>query len=412
MRFTAKVRREGKDGRVVAIPIKIVRALARHGWDRTWIEITVGNHTWIAKARPGGASTIVALPRMYGGWDYEPGQRIDANVVDPGPRRCNPGPLFSSGGDLDWSAALPDDCFAEQDCHALVLHTKYAAPFRMRRMQPRDAFWILGAYQAEGSKGKTANDWSIANKSPAFIRKVGEQLALCGIDASRFWLEIIHDKTQNPDDACAPYRDLGIDIRRTQVRSDKGFKGSEAAVIHMRESKCLLRMYRAALKEIVDGDGIDRMSAEQAREFAIGYLDGDGCVVWSTKGTANIIQLRFSGRYNERHAALRAVKKGFEWKRKRTKAQDRSARDGGMILSLTTNEALDMLLTDAFVDSFSRVRLLQGVVHRTRNIGMTDYPDEVERKLREVRDEIALFKKKRPSLKLGRQRKGTLNPLR
>ena len=349
-RFRAKTRPEG-DGVRVTIPAAVIRGLRHLGWDEKWLRIQLGQTTFHAVARTQGASMIISLPKRYRG-DVIAGDVIDLEIRDAADNQCESDALLTKDC-LDWGAVVPADTFATEEDDTLVIHTKYAAPFRMKRFTPlHETMWLLGFYQAEGSK-KGANEWTLANKTPELIERTIECLAAMGIGRDRLYFEVIKNPVQTAAEACAPYENLGVELRHCRDRSFRSKGGYEACTVHLKSSKPLMRMTCQILRWIVDDGGVEELPPEAARAYAVGWLDGDGTVTISKQRQT---WLRAFGNAAECEAVRCALNRGFSWA---LAPKNHKTASEGVLWGLDASRAAELALAGAFRGLQSRVRLLE-----------------------------------------------------
>lgn len=357
-RFEVKARREGSkgDGLRITIPSAITRGLRHLDWDQRWIHLKI-NHgaPCLVIARIQGASLVMALPK-YARGDVAINDRVSIEARNPASMRCEPGPLISDAG-VDWTAVLPGNVIALDEGDVMAVHTRYEPAFRMRRVTPiAETFWLLGFYQAEGSK-KGFNEWLLVNKTPALIAHTIECLEAMGINRSRLYFEITRGAKQSDAVACAPYENMGVELRHCRQRSVKGKGGYEACIMHLRSSKPLARMTVEILRRIIEGGLVGELPREAARAYAIGWLDGDGSITIAHQRQA---WLRAFGTATECEATRVALNRGFDWTLTPKKYKNASE---GMLWSLDASRAATLALEHAFRGQQSRVRLLEIVAY-------------------------------------------------
>lgn len=281
--YEIKARREGrkeKNGLRIVVPARIARGLRHLGWGGKWLHIRVNGETsFIASTRPHPMSVTIALPLWCRG-DIRADDTVEIEVRDPSDWRCVAEKpirqdLFASG--VDWAALPPQEVFPIDSGGTLELHNRYRKPFTIKRVTPfKETMWLMGIYQAEGSKSASAPDWTFANKSAPLLARGIECLEAMGIDKSRLYLEVVHGKHQTAEIARSVYEPLGVEITTVRVRTGK-VGGNEAGLLHVRNSKPFLRMTRELLELMVADNGVlESMPRSAVREFALGFLDGGG----------------------------------------------------------------------------------------------------------------------------------------
>jgi hypothetical protein len=360
-RFSIPVRAEGKaskGGLRIVIPAQIARGLRHMGWGGKHLHVRLvdSDATWIAWTRPHPKSVTVALPKRLRG-DVQAGDSVEVEIFDPSLQRCTSDDVLSRESCIDWAAAIPHDQYfaIEESNGTLAIHSRHEEPFLMKRYSPLGSTaWLLGFYLADGNK--TTVDWTVCNKNPLILEEVARCLELMGIERSRAYLEVIHGREQPDKEAVATFAPTGIRVSTVRVqRSKKG--GNEAAIMHL--PRPLLRMTLAILGQALEGDLIDRMARHGCKQFALGFLDGDGTVTIHSTTVA----LRLSGPDGHQLTGERALLRGFSWEPKG--ARPKSASDG-LCRTLRVGEGVALLLSGGFRFSLSRARLFFAI---ERNLG-------------------------------------------
>lgn len=363
--FEATVRKEGKANKYgyrITIPNPIVRGLEHLGWDLTWIDLRLNNHRCIVHARLNTETNVaISIPQWLRP-DIERDSIIQVNVRDPKHQRAIPGTPISFRG-IDLTAFAPKETFITDEPEGMIaVHNKWSPPFVVQRLlSSEQAFWLLGFYQAEGSKSKTAVDWSIAQKNKNLIKHASQALVSIGVPLECQYLEALHGPNSSNAEARHIYSEVGPVI--TAARQRPG-KGEEAAVLHARNSKNFMRMTVQVLDELVNKSGLEKLSREQNRGYAIGFIEGDGCIVFNCS-----VELRTSGYQNELEACDRALIAAFNWE---NRARVFRNIDDGITRSLTIEEMIDLGINGAFVGTSNRARLILGLEKRFKTAVKND----------------------------------------
>jgi hypothetical protein len=252
---------------------------------------------------------------------------------------------------FDWLPFVPEEkCFPTQDGADLVLHSQYGPPSRVHRT-PARPYRLLGYYQAEGSKADTGVDWSFASSLLAPAQAASTMLAAWGIEPARCYAEVLHGPDEAPAHAQAYFAPLGLDVAAVRPRTGRG---GHAVVIHVRSSSLLREMTLRALRDLaVTGFP----SPEDARDYALGWLDGDGGVTIETS-----IRLTLAGLEYEHLIVQEAFRVAFGWERRGRGWQDNKQ---GTHIRLRLAEVAQLLDAGAFPYSMSRVKLLLAFDART-----------------------------------------------
>lgn len=141
---------------------------------------------------------------------------------------------------------------------------------------------------------------------------------------------------------------MDVEIVAERVRPGKG---GDAGVLHVKKSLPLLRATRAALAKVF---AEEFPSHETAREYALGWLDGDGTITRNRMAMA----LGLAGYEEEQKIVLRALHYAFDWPARNYKF---GGVRSGTTRSLNIREAAELALAGGFSFSMSRARLLYGL---------------------------------------------------
>lgn len=346
--FNAPVTAEGHAGNLrVTVPKAVVRKLALPA--PCWARFSAnGCEPFFAFARrpPSRPSVDVGLPSRLFDKNLA-GTEIACSIEHAEPYRARP--LGRPTNDFDWLPFVTEHYFPTETVDGkLVIHNRYEEPFVMRRTTARlPTYRLLGLYQAEGSKSERAPDFTLAGNNPMLLAHAVELLRALGIPRERLGLEVLRAPDQTPESARSEYAALGVEIMAERVRTGKG---GSAGVLHVRKSTPLLRLVRGALEHVFKGEF---PSPEVAREYALGWLDGDGTitVLRNTGG----IELRLAGYRDEQEVVLRALEHGFDWTLPKTSfGTVRSSTNR----TLRLDQAAELAVHGGFLFSMSRARLI------------------------------------------------------
>ena len=361
--FKTTIRAEGSQGNLrITVPHRIADQLRATGFHPPgWVKLHVDGFTPIfvhARFPPSRPSVTCTLPT----WAFEglqPGNEITARVEDAVPYRAR----SHDGAGFDWLPHVDRRYLAEDVADQLVLHSRHEEPFVLTRFAS-SPWWLFGLYQAEGSKSKNAPDWTLANANPALLAAVPPALEALGIPPDRQYIEVLHAKGQDPVEAEAAFACVGV--RRAATRLRPG-AGGQAGVLHVSKSQPLLRLFKSALDAIF-ADDWQWPSKEAARDYTLGWLDGDGTI--TINNTASV-DLRLAGLKDEHRVLQMALGRTFNWGH--NKGSGWQNNKNGTHITLRATEMLDLLDANAFRFSMSRARLLlafgdrvHGLVHGER----------------------------------------------
>jgi hypothetical protein len=345
--FTSTVRGEGSKHS----PLLLIPAALRMpaGWLRATVDDSAPCFVYARGFGPRAALPIWRFP------DMKVGDKVTVEIEPAEPYRATK----TRGVCFDWNTFVGSDdrTFATDEADGILrLWSRYSAPFEMIRHPPSEAlYWLLGFYQAEGSKGTTGNDFSFANTNVALIRNAIEKLHELGVGANQLYAEILQGVNESRESAIAKYESLGLKV--TAVRPRPG-KGGSAYVVHAHNSKPFRGMVNAALAFIFANEFPNR---ELAKAFAFGWLDGDGTITLA----APDIELRLAGLPDEHNVIKRALAQIFGWDLTSESTRYKGNKQGSEI-GLRAEKIIDLLDANAFPFSMSRVRLLLGFDERAR----------------------------------------------
>ncbi len=353
--FNTKVLTEGsKGGPRITVPLAVANALRAQGWQSPgWLRMHVKGFDPVFvygrfyACRPSVAITMVnyAFPTVQIGdlitVALEPAESLRAT---------------GNQGPLDWLPLVEPMYFPTQEGSDLLLWSRYEEPFRLKREADPDSFWwLLGMYQAEGSKSEQAPDWTLAGANPALVAAVPVAVEALGIQRSRQFMEILHAPGERPGDAEKAFQAVCLRISATRLRSGVG---GHAAVLHIQNSKPLLRLFKAMLARVFSADWTwpTRTSAKQ---YAFGWLDGDGSINIHRKTLG--LELRLAGYETEQIVVLEALKHYFIWDLPHTAF---GTPIGSTNRTLRLDQAAELAAAGIFPFSLNRARLLWGLSRR------------------------------------------------
>jgi len=340
--------------RRVCVPQQHRAAVAAPGW--VWMRVDAGQ-PFFAKARrtPSRASIDITLPSFA--VPRLPARRIVHVEVAPVP-------VFSFSGVApaeDWLPHIDKRYLVQPVGHRLALWSGYEPPFWVRRT-PRDEklhWWLLGFYQAEGSK-RNPGDFNVANTSPALLTKLAGALDTWDIDRSRLRLALLHRKGTSAAVVRALFKPLGLPV--AAVRATE--KNDDIGVLFVNSSLPLVKMVCAKLADIFER-GFP--SKESALAYVIGWLDGDGSISLDRK--TGSINLRLAGTKEEHVVLLQALEYALGWS---ILAGSFGAVDGYTARALRLDYAAELAVVGAFTESMGRARLIHALAQRLaryRNAG-------------------------------------------
>lgn len=329
-----------------------------------WVRMTTADRppffAW-ARRPPSRPSVDVGLPRRL----FEPelaGTEIEMVIEDATPYRAPPVPKSTGSTGFDWLPYVDAENYFPTETldGKLLLHNRYEEPFAIRRVTATEpTYRMLGLYQAEGSKGSTALDVNLSSTNPLLPRHAAELFTALGIGREHLSLEILRGHRDTADEARTAFAIEGVDIVAERATSTPSQKKASAGVLHVRKSKPFLRLIRGALSAVFASEF---PSEAAAREYALGWLDGDGTITITTSNP----ELRLAGLYDEHEVMKRALVSAFGWK---LEPGSRYIDDKqGTHISLRAIELLDLLDANAFSFSMSRVRLLLAFDRRTHGL--------------------------------------------
>jgi hypothetical protein len=259
---------------------------------------------------------------------------------------------------FDWLPHVPPPHIAKLDGSKLIISVPFRKhTFDMPRLTPiLSTYRMLGVYQAEGSKSAQAPDFSLAGSNAAFLTHVVELLAAWGLPASRLSLEVLRAKDETPQDARKAFACVPVEVVAERVRTGRG---GHAGVLHVLKSSALLHTVQRALAEIFS-QGFP--SQEAAREYTLGWLDGDGSII--DRGSS--IDLMLAGLADEHEVLKRGLMQAFGWVLE-AGSYHKNTKQGTQI-TLRAHEMLDLIDAGAFSFSMNRARLLVAFDRRTDNL--------------------------------------------
>jgi hypothetical protein len=328
----------------IAVPAPL-RDLAAGFHAPGWTRLTVNGCTpfYAFARRPASRATVeITLPH----WrlpDIRQGETVRV-AVEPAERFCAAPAKHVD----DWLPfVLREHYFPVADDNTLALWNQHSEPFLLSRApaDERKHWWLIGFYQAEGSKGQTAADFSAANTNPLLLARMVDALAAWGITRERLYMSVLH-RTGTP---AAPAVKIfePLDVTITSVSAQP--KNDATGVLRVYQSMPLMRTVRERLRRVF-ADGFP--SKQAAHDYALGWLDGDGSI---TIGRTSD-ELRLAGHADEHEVLKRALVSAFGWSLG-TRGRFRNT-DDGTVITLQPHEMLDLLDAHAFACSMNRVRLL------------------------------------------------------
>jgi hypothetical protein len=348
--------RGDKRNRRIGIPAATVRELENSGTlFPCWLRFAVKGKTFFAFARrtKSRSSVDVALPVWHFG-RLAAGTVLKVSVEDAEPYRARP----AASKQFDWLLyQTRDEYFATDVAGAMTVYYRREPLTLQRLARPELLYWLLGFYQAEGSKKADTEEWGIVSVTPALLRAVIDALLEIGIPKSRMHLDVLHAPGDDPKAAKAVFSKLGVPVRKVYQRiKHKKWKssGGRGAVLRVERSRVLYRLTDAALQAVFK-DGGTFPSAVSARAYAIGWLDGDGTFHPGKERAERT--LNFCGTLEEIAVCQRALTVGLGWPLRQRGYRNFTAGRG-----ITLEQTAQLAAHGAFRFSMNRARLLFALI--------------------------------------------------
>lgn len=353
--FDAVIRSEGSKGNArITVPATAVKLLRETGMHFPgWVRFSIAGFAPIyAVARFPISRPSVTITLPIWAFDLKIGTAVRATIEDATPFR-----IRHAGGEFtDWLTHVDlDSCFPTDEAGTLILNSRHEEPFRLLRRMPDCVWRLLGLYQAEGSKSENAPDWTMASSNPLLLASVPPMLEALGIPRERQYLEVLRGAGETPEAARKAFARVGLRVAAERVRPGAG---GHAGVLHVSKSQPLLRLFKRALAVIFAEDW-QWPSKVAAREYALGWLDGDGSIGIDPRSPG--IQLRLAGYENEQLITWNALHIGIDMEPRKTNfggVRSHTARN------LTLHEAAKLAVAGGFTFSMNRARLLNALARR------------------------------------------------
>jgi hypothetical protein len=404
--FRAETTATGEDVLVMVPPVW-VRGMEALGWGER-VQVSIAERTFIGRLRAStkraNKVTYLALYRNVLP-DVKPCQTIDV-VLQPISKSCVPSTTGAISTEIDW-LAFCDSAVVEERDRLVYVNTKGARFSMLRRTSVPEPAWLLGFYQAEGSKSDGACEWAVTNKSPVFLaRTVAALTGALGIAHEDISVEVSYGRTPLEE---ARERFAGLGVRFCGPPRYTGLDRYVAGTLHIRNSLPLKRIFDRTLAFFLTAG--DRLPKEAQAAFALGFMDGDGTVIV----TDDNIRLNASGGEDEVTVAHRYLASALGWSKRDIKYKGWSE---GATRYLSLSEAIDLLEANAFWPTYSRVRLLYAVAERVARVQIRNERDGTDKhspdmpqvaRFARFADELAATKVAAPAHKVGR--KGVDNPI-
>jgi len=362
-RFRTMVAVEGsKRGLKITVPRAAAKLL--HPFETGWARLHIDGYepAFVFVRRPPSRPYMeISLSSRT----YPPelaGREIEATIEDARPYRAPETPRLLSDG-FDWLPLVHEDYFPTETVDGrLVLHNRHEEPFAMKRVTPLESTYrLLGLYQAEGAKADTVLDFRIGSTNPALLKCFSELLTTIGLGPARQMMEIQRAHHEPQAKARAEFEILGVEITAERFRSTESLKNHTAADLKIRNSQPLRRLFAGALGKVFAA-GFTFPSKDTAREYALGWLDGDGTI--TIVGDTSV-DLRLAGYADEHAVTNHALRTAFGWA---VKGGQHTIPDYTTAITLRAHEMLQLLDAGAFMFSMSRVRLLLAFDRRTEGL--------------------------------------------
>lgn len=258
---------------------------------------------------------------------------------------------------IDWRQYLPDSLdVAETADGRLVVTFGDRSRLAWRRYTPWPAIaWLLGYYQAEGNK--TGMEWSIDSVEPRLLARTADVLRDVLV------IPPVDLKLSAPEATIAMFERVGVPVR---IRSK-----TNAGHLSVRDSRWLVEAFKQVLTQLVEHGRLLEADTSTQREFALGYLDGDGNITV----TATEVSLRLAGLRPEVELVDQALRNAFQWAPKGKLIDKTSWVETRR--TLTAQEIGDLLAAGAFPFSMNRARLFDGWRRRLTNLRNVTDPANV-----------------------------------
>lgn len=319
-----------------------------------WVKLTVDSgepfFSW-ARSSPSTMSIVITLRRSLCP-GVQRGDVLNVTLESATPHAAKAAELSNT----DWLPHVPERYLpVEESNGVLSLWNRYEDPFCLKR-RPEDGFshwWLLGFYQAEGAKSE--RDFHAANTNPELLGWMRDALGTWGIDRSRMHLGLVHRTGTTQDVVRSIFEPLDLPITFVTAKP----KNDPIALLYVNCSGPLSRLITSKLSQ-VSRDGFP--SKEAARAYAIGWLDGDGCITATGAGSWSI-GLRLAGYEDEQKLTLKALEHGFGWTfQNGAFGSIRSHTE--RVLSLV--QAAELAVAGGFNASMSRARLVYMLSERIK----------------------------------------------
>lgn len=253
---------------------------------------------------------------------------------------------------FDWLRYLPPHYFAYDDGDDLVICYRRGQA-RLRRHPPlRDVHWLLGLYQAEGSK-RSRLDWSFPSTNRQILAEAIRVLTVMGL-RTQLKMQVLHAADDDPAAVRTQFSRLNVPIVSVLPRPKHKtwtYSGGRGAVLRVEQSAPLWYLTTGALAGLFC-NGF--RSQKAARAFALGWLDGDGSMA-----TRSSIALGLHGTRREAELVVRALHQGFGWQLKELRGPVYGYRR-----VLTLDESCALARAHGFRFALTRVRLLYAIERR------------------------------------------------
>lgn len=339
----------------VVIPNSWRRGLQIRQWGQVDVEIE-GNGVMIkfpAQLKLDNTQVVIGIPARLAAGIHQ-GDRVTV-ALRPRSAELDGNTAFAEAGQLHWARAPTSTPLSVERGMTVPVSTSMSTKFRAATPANRDVAWLLGFYQAEGSK--TVPTFSLPQKSPWLLKRSVRILReTFGFALGDLSLEVIYGAT-SARDAVALYQACGVAI--TTVRPSAvvgvGAGHTHTGILHVRNGKPFAEAFQWGLGRIVDGH--DEFSDELKGAFLVGFLDGDGTVTYQSS-----TMLRVSASTErEREAIKRAAAAVFERGQEDT---DRGHYKTAQVLTerpLTVRDMVWLLKQGAFAAGSSRPKLFHEV---------------------------------------------------
>jgi len=357
LKLSLEVKDAGGGSVHVVVPPVWARGIVASGWGSR-VQVTVADRTFVGYLRESIGPHVTTFLALYRSElpSLKPGEEVSVELR-PLAKPMKPAVGVTDEG-IDWLAFCDEEVVEQQG--RLVFTNAKGQRFEMSRHTPLvEPAWLLGFYQAEGSKSAEGCEWTLTNKSAVYLSRVASILSgALAIPHNSISISVAHGEQFSPEDVRERYAGLGVKfVGRPRCTSGREFSGT----LHVMNGLPLKHLFERVLAAFLDEGAVSMLPRVALKAFALGFLDGDGTITCA----GGNIRLGASGGEIEVLAAHRYLASASGWPTRELKYKGASE---GAVRYLTLAEAIDLLEADAFWPTYSRVRLLYGVDERVQRI--------------------------------------------